>query len=45
MVERVLTHCQQADDQETAALMVLLRRFALEAAREEARLFCDDLAA
>jgi len=44
MVERVLTHCETS---ETVAepLMLLLRRFATESAREEARLFCDDLAA
>ena len=28
-----------------ASLLALLRRFAVEAAREEARLFCDDLVA
>jgi hypothetical protein len=28
-----------------AALLALLRRFAVEAAREEARSFCDDLVA
>lgn len=44
MVERVLTAC--ADDLEAnAPLMVLLRRFSTESAREEARLFCDELAA
>lgn len=44
MVERVLTQCETS---ETVAepLMLLLRRFATESAREEARLFCDDLAA
>jgi hypothetical protein len=31
--------------EDTAALLALLRRFAVEAAREEARLFCDDLVA
>jgi len=42
MVERVLTQC--AMDPETAEpLMVLLRRFSTESAREEARLFCDGL--
>jgi uncharacterized protein (DUF2336 family) len=46
MVERVLTSCEgQARSPETDALLILLRRFALEAAREEARLFCDELAA
>jgi len=29
----------------TASLLALLRRFSVEAAREEARLFCDDLVA
>lgn len=44
MVERVLTHCETA---ETVAepLLILLRRFATESAREEARLYCDELAA
>jgi uncharacterized protein (DUF2336 family) len=44
MVERVLTQCETA---ETVAepLLILLRRFATESAREEARVFCDDLAA
>jgi uncharacterized protein (DUF2336 family) len=44
MVERVLTHC--AGDREAAEpLLILLRRFATESARDEARQFCDDLAA
>lgn len=44
MVERVLTQCETA---ETVAepLLILLRRFATESAREEARLYCDELAA
>lgn len=46
MIERVLTQCEgQARSAETDGLLILLRRFALEAAREEARLFCDELAA
>lgn len=45
MVERALTHCQTDHDGGAEALLVLLRRFALEAAREEARQFCDELAA
>lgn len=46
MVERVLTYCEgQERGGEIDPLLVLLRRFALEAAREEARLFCDELAA
>lgn len=44
MVERVLTHCQ-TEPGATEPLMILLRRFATESAREEARLFCDELAA
>lgn len=43
MVERVLTHCE-TDRGATEPLMVLLRRFATESAREEARLFCDEIA-
>ncbi|MDA9424064.1 MULTISPECIES: DUF2336 domain-containing protein [Bradyrhizobium] len=44
MVERVLTHCE-TDRAAAEPLMVLLRRFATESAREEARLFCDELVA
>jgi uncharacterized protein (DUF2336 family) len=44
MVERVLTRCET--DAETAEpLLILLRRFATESARDEARLFCDELIA
>src|SRR5471032_3093597 len=42
MVERVLTHCE-TDGQAAAPLLILLRRFANESAREEARMFCDEL--
>jgi uncharacterized protein (DUF2336 family) len=45
MVERVLARCGQERAPETASLLALLRRFAVEAAREEARMFCDDLVA
>ena len=45
MIERVLTRCEDADIGELAPLLTLLRRFATEAAREEARLFCDELVA
>lgn len=45
MVERVLTRCEEEGAKDAEPLLLLLRRFALEAAREEARLFCDDLAA
>lgn len=45
MVERVLTRCERAALGDVEPLMTLLRRFATEAAREEARMFCDQLAA
>jgi uncharacterized protein (DUF2336 family) len=45
MVERVLTRCEDETPEEIAPLLTLLRRFATEAAREEARLFCDELVA
>ena len=43
MVARVLDMC--AAEPCDTVLVALLRRFAVEAAREEARLFCDDLVA
>jgi uncharacterized protein (DUF2336 family) len=43
MIERVLTRCEDDAPDELAPLLTLLRRFATEAAREEARLFCDEL--
>ncbi|HEX2656279.1 MAG TPA: DUF2336 domain-containing protein [Xanthobacteraceae bacterium] len=45
VIERVLTHCEQDPELEVSPLLALLRRFATESAREEARLFCDELAA
>jgi uncharacterized protein (DUF2336 family) len=45
MIERVLTRCENETPDEVAPLLTLLRRFATEAAREEARLFCDELVA
>src|SRR5207248_3274925 len=42
MVERVLTHCE-TDPKSAEPLLILLRRFATESAREEARRFCDEL--
>jgi uncharacterized protein (DUF2336 family) len=42
MVERVLTHCE-TDRQAAEPLLILLRRFATESAREEARMFCEEL--
>lgn len=44
MVERVLDACARQNDADPS-LLALLRRFAVEAAREEARLFCEDLMA
>src|SRR6202140_4136169 len=44
MVERVLTHCETSQ-QAAEPLLVLLRRFATESAREEARMFCEELVA
>jgi uncharacterized protein (DUF2336 family) len=43
MVERVLTSCAGMAAGDVEPLMTLLRRYATEAAREEARLFCDEL--
>jgi uncharacterized protein (DUF2336 family) len=44
MVERVLTRCE-TDPDATEQVLILLRRFATESAREEARLFCEELVA
>jgi uncharacterized protein (DUF2336 family) len=44
MVERVLTHCE-TESGIAEPLLILLRRFATESAREEARLFCGELVA
>ena len=45
MVERVLTRCELDSSEATEPLLILLRRFSTESAREEARLFCDELVA
>jgi uncharacterized protein (DUF2336 family) len=45
MVERVLTSCERADIGDVEPLLILLRRFAAEAAREDARIYCDQLVA
>jgi uncharacterized protein (DUF2336 family) len=45
MVERVLTRCDRESSGEIEPLLLLLRRFATEATRDEARLFCDELVA
>jgi uncharacterized protein (DUF2336 family) len=43
MIERVLTRCESMEQGDIEPLLTLLRRFATEAAREEARMFCDEL--
>jgi uncharacterized protein (DUF2336 family) len=43
MVERVLTSCERADLGDIEPLLILLRRFAAEAAREDARIYCEEL--
>lgn len=43
MVERVLERCAADATPGNDGVLALLRRFAVEAAREEARMFCDDL--
>ena len=45
MIERVLTRCEEQSLGDIEPLLTLLRRFAAEAAREEARMFCDELVA
>jgi uncharacterized protein (DUF2336 family) len=45
MVERVLERCDRDRIDDTAPLLGLLRRFAAEAARDEARLYCDEVVA
>jgi hypothetical protein len=45
MIERVLTRCDSEAFDDVEPLLTLLRRYATEAAREEARMFCDDLVA
>jgi uncharacterized protein (DUF2336 family) len=45
IIERALTRCESEAPDEIEPLLTLLRRFAAEAARDEARLFCDELVA
>jgi len=45
LVERVLAACEAERSRDLTSLLALLRRFAVEAARDEARMFCDDLVA
>ena len=43
IIERTLTRCEGESLEDIEPLLTLLRRYAAEAAREEARLFCDEL--
>lgn len=43
VIERVLTLCETAAIDNVEPLLTLLRRYEAEAAREEARTFCEDL--
>lgn len=45
VIERVLTLCESAAIDNVEPLLTLLRRYEAEAAREEARTFCEDLVA
>jgi uncharacterized protein (DUF2336 family) len=45
VVERVLARCADGTIEDVEPLLTLLRRFAAEAAREEARVFCEELVA
>ena len=45
VVEWVLNACADERGADSVSLLALLRQFAVEAAREEALLFCDDLVA
>jgi hypothetical protein len=45
IIERTLTRCESEAPDAIEPLLTLLRRYAAEAAREEARLFCDELVA
>lgn len=45
MVERALTSCERCDLGDVEPLMILLRRFATEAAREDARNNCEKIVA
>ncbi len=45
IIERTLVRCESEAPDEIEPLLTLLRRYAAEAAREEARMFCDELVA
>ena len=44
-MERALTRCERGDVGDLDPLTILLRRFATEAAREDARMNCERLLA
>jgi uncharacterized protein (DUF2336 family) len=45
VVERVLLQCEHADIGDIKPLFILLRRYAAEAAREDARAYCEEIVA
>ena len=45
IVERVLERCSEEAQGDLVPLITALQRFAIEAARDEARMFCEDLVA
>jgi uncharacterized protein (DUF2336 family) len=45
VVERVLAQCERADVADIEPLLILMRRYAAEAAREDARAYCEELVA
>jgi uncharacterized protein (DUF2336 family) len=45
VVERVLAQCEHAEIGDIEPLLILLRRYAAEAAREDARAYCEELVA
>jgi uncharacterized protein (DUF2336 family) len=45
VVEHVLAQCEHADLGDIEPLLILLRRYAAEAAREDARAYCEELVA
>jgi hypothetical protein len=45
VVERLLTSFENTDVGDVEPLLIPLRRYAAEAAREDARLYCEELVA
>jgi uncharacterized protein (DUF2336 family) len=45
VVERVLAQCERTDVADIEPLLILMRRYAAEAAREDARAYCEELVA